>query len=407
MQNNLPSSADFLIVGGGIMGASIAWQLALRQQGSVVLLERSTIASGASGRTGALLRQHYSNLPEATLASRSLEIFSNWAERVGGECGFDRCGVIVTVPTAAPFEANIERLHQNAARLRSIGTKIDVKTADELRSIEPAANFDDVSAATFESESGYVDAGAATRSMADAAVRAGALIFEGVLANRLIERNSAIAGVDTSEGFIASPRVIVATGASAKSLGATIGLDLPLEALRVQVATFQRPRAMAASHRVFVDNAAGLFCRPAGPGRSLVGVGGGDQHDPVDPDSFDPRNDLDYPDMARSVMTKRFPAFSGASYLNGHACVYDMTPDGHPILGEAGPQGLYLSVGFSGAGFKKGPAIGIAMADLMLTGSSDWIDLAPFNLSRFANDGWHKPWSPDEYELASDFGHGI
>jgi sarcosine oxidase subunit beta len=407
MQMNLPSSAAVVIVGGGIMGASIAWQLAMRSSGKIVLLERSTLASGASGRTGALLRQHYSNRPEATLAARSLEIFANWQDRVGGDCGFDRCGVIVTVPTADPFQENVDRLCRNAAMLRSIGTAIDVKTADELSAIEPAAVFDDVTAATFEPDSGYVDSGAATRSMAEAAVRAGVSVYEGVNVSKLVEQGGRISGVETSHGVILAPRVIIANGASSKKLAATIGLDLPVEALRVQVATFQRPRAMSAPHRVFVDNAAGLFCRPAGPGRSLVGVGGGDQHDPVDPDDFDPRNDLGYPDMAKAVMSKRFPAFAGASYLNGHACLYDMTPDGHPILGKAGPEGLYLAVGFSGAGFKKGPAIGIAMADLILDGGSDWIDLMPFRLDRFESNDWHAPWSPDEYELASDFGHGI
>lgn len=407
MQFNLPSSADVVIVGGGIMGASIAWQLAKRGGSRIMLLERSTLASGASGRTGALLRQHYSNIPEATLAARSLEIFANWDDRVGGDCGFECCGVIVTVPTVEPFQANVERLHRNAARLRSIGTNIEVKTATELNEIEPAATFDDVAAATFEPKSGYVDSGAATRSMAEAAVQAGASIFEGVSVTSLIEHKGRITGVETNQGVISAPRVLVANGASSKPLAATIELDLPVEALRVQVATFQRPRAMAAPHRVFVDNAAGLFCRPAGPGRSLVGVGGGDQHDPVDPDDFDPRNDLNYPEMAKSVMTKRFPEFAGASYLNGHACIYDMTPDGHPILGEAGPKGLYLAVGFSGAGFKKGPAIGIAMADLLVDGGSDWIDLAPFRLDRFLSDNWHASWSSDEYELGSDFGHGI
>lgn len=404
---NLPSSADVVIVGGGIMGTSIAWQLASRGAGSVLLLERQTLAAGASGRTGALLRQHYSNIPEATLAKRSLEVFASWPEIVGGDIGFDRAGVIVTVPTSPPYEANIDRLQRNVGMLRSIGTQIDVVTRRELQQIEPAATFDDVAAATFEPESGAVDAGAATRSMAQAAIRAGATIREGIHATRLIERDGAMTGVETDQGMVSTRCVVVANGASSTELCKTIGIELPIEALRVQVAVFQRPLGMAASHRIFVDTAAGLFCRPFGPGRTLVGVGGGDQHDPVDPDRFDPRNDLAYPDLARSVMTKRFPAFAGASYLNGHACLYDMTPDGHPILGPIGPDGLSLAAGFSGAGFKKGPAIGEDIADLILSGASSTVNLRPFRLERFTTDAWHAPWSENEYDLGSDFGHGI
>ena len=291
--------------------------------------------------------------------------------------------------------------------IRSIGTQIAFVTREELREIEPAATFDDVTAATFESESGAVDAGAATRSMAQAAIRAGATIEEGVNATGLIERDGAIAGVETNHGTVSSRCIVVANGASSGKLCQTIGIDLPIEALRVQVAVFQRPLDMAASHRVFVDTAAGLFCRPYGPGRTLVGVGGGDQHDPVNPDDFDPRNDLAYPELARSVMTKRIPAFAGASYLNGHACLYDMTPDGHPILGPIGPDGLFLAAGFSGAGFKKGPAVGEDLADLILNGASSTVSLHPFRLNRFASDAWHAPWSPNEYDLGSDFGHGI
>jgi sarcosine oxidase subunit beta len=404
---NLPLSADVVIIGGGIMGTSIAWQLASRGAGSVLLLERYTLAAGASGRTGALLRQHYSNVHEATLARRSLQVFANWREAVGGDVGFDPAGIIVTVPTSPPCEANIDRLRRNVAMLRSIGTEIAFVTRDELREIEPAATFDDVVAATFESESGSVDAGAATRSMAHAAIRAGATIREQVNVTGLVERDGAISGVETDKGMVSTRCVVVANGASSKRLCQTIGIRLPIEALRVQVAVFQRPLALAASHRVFVDTAAGLFCRPFGPGRTLVGVGGGDQHDPADPDNFDPRNDLAYPDLARSVMTKRFPAFAGASYLNGHACLYDMTPDGHPILGSIGPDGLYLAAGFSGAGFKKGPAIGEDMADLILNGASSTVDLYPFRLDRFTSDDWRTPWSQHEYDLGSDFGHGI
>ncbi|HET7093896.1 MAG TPA: FAD-dependent oxidoreductase, partial [Thermomicrobiales bacterium] len=93
--------------------------------------------------------------------------------------------------------------------------------------------------------------------------------------------------------------------------------------------------------------------------------------------------------------------------LTGQTGLYDMTPDAHAIIGPAGPEGLFVMAGFSGAGFKKGPAVGEAMADLLLAGRCDWVDLAPFRLDRFADDSWRRPWSDTEYDFPADFGHGL
>ena len=112
--------------------------------------------------------------------------------------------------------------------------------------------------------------------------------------------------------------------------------------------------------------------------------------------------------LAIAALARRIPAMSDAAYLHGHAGLYDMTPDAHPIIGAAGPDGLYLMAGFSGAGFKKGPAVAEAIADLLLApGGPTWVDLHPFRLARFAADAWRKPWSGDEYTFSSDFGHGL
>jgi sarcosine oxidase subunit beta len=96
-----------------------------------------------------------------------------------------------------------------------------------------------------------------------------------------------------------------------------------------------------------------------------------------------------------------------AVYLHGHAGLFDMTPDAHPIIGPAGPAGLHVMAGFSGAGFKKGPAVAEAVADALLGCGPDWIDLEPFRLERFASDAWRIPWSENEYAFRSDFGHGL
>ena len=153
--------------------------------------------------------------------------------------------------------------------------------------------------------------------------------------------------------------------------------------------------------------AAGCFTRPWAPGRSLLGIAGGDQHDPVNPDNFVLGNDSDYPEKAKSAVARRIPAMSRSQYLHGHAGLYDMSPDAHPIMGAAGPEGLIVACGFSGAGFKKGPAVGQCLAELIVDGRANLVDLDPFRLSRFDATGWEKPWSETEYAFTSDFGHKL
>ncbi len=170
--------ADVVIIGGGIMGTSLAFALTQLGVRDVMIVERRTLAAGASGRTGALLRQHYSNVPEATLAHLSLLTYANWAEEIGGDCGFVNTGSIVTVTTSGEDEVNIERMHRNIAMQNRVGIQSEVISADRLRELQPFTRVDDVAVAAYERDSGYVDAVAATRTMAEAAMRGGARVAE-------------------------------------------------------------------------------------------------------------------------------------------------------------------------------------------------------------------------------------
>ena len=401
-------TANVVIVGGGIMGTSLAWQLARRGADRVTLLERSVIGAGASGKTGALLRRHYSNRPEAILAQRGWQTFAAWPELVGGDPVHTPLGLIVTVDTSPGHEANVERLHRNVALQNSLGIPSRVVTRDELRELQPQAVWDDVTHAAYEPDSGYVDAIAATQGMARAAHAAGAVIREGTPVLGIETTGDRVRGVRTSNGVIPAETVVIAAGPWTPRLVAEVGVTVPIAALRVQVAIVQRPLGVA-SHLVYLDTAAGIFARPWGPGRTLIGLGGGDQHDPVDPDNHEPGNDPGYGELAIAALARRVPAMRGAVSLHGHAGLYDMTPDAHPIIGAAGPEGLVLMAGFSGAGFKKGPAVAEAVADLLLHPGHgpDWVDLRPFAPQRFASETWRAPWSSDEYTFSSDFGHGL
>jgi sarcosine oxidase subunit beta len=403
----MAESADVVIIGGGIMGASLAFHLTRRGVRDVLIVEKRTIASGASGKTGALLRQHYTNIPEATLAYLSLQTFRHWRDVVGGDCGFIGCGLIATVATGPGYEANIDLMRRNVAMQQQVGIKTELLTADRLRDLQPFGSFDDLAVAAYEAESGVVDAIAATQGMARAAQSSGARIWEGVEVTGIRRQGQRVTGVETSAGPVEAAVVVCAAGAWSVPLLRTVDIQVPIEAIRVQVAVLNRPVSMPVEgHMAYVDTAANIFCRPWGPNRTLVGIGGGEFHETVDPNHYSESNDPAFPPLVQRYLSQRMPPMRAATYLYGHAGLYDMTPDAHPILDRApGLDGLYLMLGFSGAGFKKGPAVGQCMAELISDGQATTLDLAPFRFSRFLDESWKLPWSDTEYQLSSDFGH--
>ena len=398
---------EVVVIGGGIMGASLAFALTKLGVRDVLVVERATLAAGASGKTGALLRQHYTNIPEATLAHLSLQTFRHWDDVVGGDCGFAETGSIVTVATSGADTGNVERMRRVIAMQNRIGIKSEVISADQLFELQPFTNVEDIAVAAYERESGYVDSLAATRGMAEAAIRGGARFAEGRTVTGIVSDGGRVRGIETDIGPIEAGVVVTAAGAWSVPLLAGIGVTVPVEAQRVQVVVLARPLDMPADGTMtFVDTAAGFFCRNWGPNRTLAGVGGGEFHDIVDPDNWDERPNAGFGEVVKGYLARRMPAMAKATPLYGHAGIYDMTPDTHPILSTVdGLDGLYLMLGFSGAGFKMGPAIGQCIAELIIHGHATTVDLTPFRLSRFADDRWRDPWSPDEYSFSTDFGH--
>ncbi len=398
--------AGVVIIGAGVMGASVAFHLTCLGMRDILILEKKHVAAGASGKTGALLRQHYTNVPEATLVHRSMQVFRNWREIVGGDCGYDGSGLIATVYQSGPDDPNVARMHANVAMQRHVGIKAEVVTAEQLRDLQPFDRVDDIVCAAYEAEGGAVDAVATTRSLIAAAEDRGARLREGVAVTAIRAAHGRVVGVETSsDGTVDAPIVVCCANTWSGPLLATAGVSVPIEVMRVPVAILERPAAMADGHMAYVDTAAGVFCRKWKPGQTLMGVATAEHHSYVDPDDYDDTVDAAYGRAAVAQIATRMPAMRDATFVTGWAGLYDMSPDTHPILDRApGVDGLYLMVGFSGAGFKKAPAIGECMAQI-ITGARPAVDLTPFRLARFDDDGWRRPWSDTEYVFSTDFGH--
>jgi sarcosine oxidase subunit beta len=385
---------DVVVVGAGVIGTSTAFHLARLGVPRVALVERRQVASGASGRSGALVRTHYTNPPEARLALAALPWFEEWAYRVGGSCGFQPTGFLQLV---APSDAG--RLRGNVDRLRDVGVETEVLEADELRRLAPYLRVDDGELGAYEPRGGYADPELTTQAFAAAAQRLGVTLFEGREVTRIGVESGSVRGVETTAGRLGCSALVVAGGNWSRSLLAPIGVSVPIHPTRVQVARFDRPSSLPGGvrgHLTVIDRRHGYYARPAGETGTLVGLSG--FHRPLrDLDDFPRKNDEDFVGVARAQLARRIPAFAGARYLGGHMGPLDVTDDGKAVLGWApGVEGLVLAVGMSGTGFKKAPAIGACLAELVTRGAAETAPIEPFRPGRFAEG---QPIAGDDYEL--------
>jgi sarcosine oxidase subunit beta len=392
------AGASVVVVGGGVMGCSIAFHLAERGV-EVLVLERGTVCSGMTARSGAVVRTHYTNAPEASMALAGLGYFRDWRERVGGWCGFTVTGAVVLV---GPDDG--ERLRRNVAMLRGVGVDTEVATPAELGAEHPELDLRGVGLAAVEPASGYADPVATTFAFASRAVDLGARIRQGVGVRALRVVGDAVVGLDTTDGVVGADAVVLACGPWVDPLARTAGFELGITPERAQIAFVPRPPA-ARRHPVVIDGVLGTYFRPHGGELTLLGVEAGHQLGVEAIDAEVEGYDHGVVAAALRRLAGRVPSFAGASFARGHRGVYDTSPDSRAVLDAApGVAGLFVAGGFSGTGFKKAPAVGACMAELITNGRARTVDLHPFRLGRFAEGD---PIVGDEYRLPPGFGHPL
>lgn len=384
-------SCDVLIVGGGVIGTSIAFALARRRAGRVVLLEKAFLGAGSSGKSGAIVRQHYSNRLTAVMAQKSLRVFEHFDDLVGGPPVFTRCGMVLVVN-----ERDRAALETNVAMQRELGIDVRPVSAQELADIDPNARLAEEEVAAYEAEAGYVEAVQAVASFADAARREGADIRLGVEVKSLVIEGERIAGVDTNEGRYQSRCVVLATGPWAAQLARSAKLALPVQACRTQVALFRRPPDVGRRGAVYGDFVQGIYFKPThGDILHAGSLAGEELKDPVDPDHYNEAADGDWLPQIRQRLGRRYPTMHRGYGRGGFGALYAITPDWHPILDRLpGLEGAYCAIGFSGHGFKMSPIVGQLMAELVVDGKAGALDIAPLRLARFdENDLIKTPYS--------------
>ncbi len=371
-------TADVIIIGGGVHGASLAFHLARRGVKPVVL-ERKFVAAGATGRSSGLVRMHYDLRLECELVWKSFEYFVNWDEIVGGECGFVRTGFIRIVQPE--YE---DALRANVAMQQEVGIPTLLVGADDVKRLAPYFKTRDFSIAAYEPESGYADPPATASSLMAAARRLGAVLKTGVAVTEILTDDSKVRGVRTADGeTYHAPVVVNAAGAWADRIAQMVGVSLPFTTWSHDVMFIRRPKAIGPSHPTVIDDQHEMYFRPEQGGLTLVGLESGN------PLGEDPDTDTEHPhpgfvERAVEHICRRIPVMEEGSLHSAHRGYDGLSDDQRAIIGPAGPEGFWLNCGHSGTGFKIAPATGLSMAEWMLDGAPRTVDIRPFALSRFA-----------------------
>ena len=372
----MPATADIVIIGGGVMGCSMLYHLARQGATRALLLERAVLGAGSTGRSQAICRMHYSNPITAALAWDSLQVYANFADRVGSDAGFVKTGYLVVVE-----EVDRPSLELNIAMQQELGISAGLVTPAELRELAPMLETFEGEGLAWEPESGYANPYLVTTAYAARARELGAEIATRAEATGIEISGGRVQAVVTQQGRVETPVAVVAAGPWANRLMAGTGVDLPLVPVRHQVALATRPTDRLPDHPIVGDIAQSFSFRPESPTLTMVGFG----EDEVELDNYDEGIDPPEAASALSRLARRMPAMAESYFRGGWSGLFTTTPDWHPILDRVpGVEGLFCAVGFSGHGFKLAPAIGQAMAELILEGRASSVDLSPLRFSRFA-----------------------
>jgi glycine/D-amino acid oxidase-like deaminating enzyme len=376
----LVKTADVVIIGGGVQGASVAWHLSRRGLKDVVLLEKETLASGCSGRTGGVIRQHYSTPIVTEIARQARAFFASFDREVGGHSGFVQNGLVLMVG-----EKDREALQANVALGRRHDVPVRMIDAAEARALVPGLNTEGAVAFAHEADAGYGDGYGTTVGFAQGAQRQGATVLQKTPAVAIEVERGRVAAVATPTERFLTRTVVNAAGPWADRVAALAGVQVSLKLELIEEAVIRAPQGepYPIDTPSVYDFVNGLSYRPEGAGQ-VMAEGNSYYKGPLDPEAYPTRPSDAYIEDVALRLQRSMPRLGGGTVRGGWAGLLEGSPDFHPILGAVeGVEGFLLCCGFSGHGFKESPVTGRLIAECILDGRPS-LDIAPLAHARFA-----------------------
>ena len=371
-------TADVLIVGGGIVGSSIAYHLVAAGCKNVLVIERETAqGKGSTGKSMGGVRAQFSTSVNIQMSLYSIPFYASFEERLGYPCDYRPQGYLF----CATNDKHMAYLHTNYEKQVAMGLKnVRLVAGDEIRSMFPLLRGDDILGGSFCSTDGFVDPYSAMVGFMTWAADHGATLWKNAAVTAIARRGASFE-IATTRDTVSAPAVVNCAGAWAAEIAALVGIDLPVEPLRRMLVPTEPFDGFPHTAPMIIDMSNGFHFRPESRGFLLA------WNDPEETPGY--KTDFE-PAFIEKILTRaadRVPVFENVAVnpKRAWAGLYEMTPDYHPILGES-PEapGFFFANGFSGHGVMHAPATGKILSDLILTGKTDLIDPALLDFSRFA-----------------------
>ena len=372
---DVPKTADVVIIGGGVMGTSTAYHLALKGCPNVLLLEReSFFGMQATGRCAGGIRHQFGTEINVRISLLSLPMLDRFEEELGQPIDLRYCGYLFLLTT----DQDVAAFRQQVDMQQRLGAQTEWLQPAQIADLAPLVNLDGVLAGTFNAHDGLADPNSVVQGYVSGARRLGARLLNDVDVTGIRVEGEKVQGVITDQGEIAAPVVVNAAGPWAGVVGEMVGVPIPVAPVRRQIAVTGPIPQVPPDFPFVIDFATGLYFHREGQG-ILTGMANPDQ-----PVSFDQSMDMDWELVHLEEAMKRLPILEQAGLASRWAGLYEVSPDAHPILGRVSEvDGFYCIGGFSGHGFQHGPACGLLLAEEILDGAAHSLDITPLHNERF------------------------